>query len=69
MVNLTTRCPQGEGNPAMLTAARFRVVCLLLTTSGEVVSSEGSVTREEIGYEYNQVFLPRMWWRSLRHIL
>ncbi|TIJ36394.1 hypothetical protein EYY14_14895, partial [Escherichia coli] len=26
MVNLTTRCPQGEGNPAMLTAAPFRGV-------------------------------------------
>ncbi|KAB2831109.1 hypothetical protein F8C86_08700 [Escherichia coli] len=39
MVNLTTRCPQrGRNNPAILTAAPFRVVCLLLTTSGEVVS-------------------------------
>ncbi|EIO18860.1 hypothetical protein ECPA32_1882, partial [Escherichia coli PA32] len=28
-------------------------VACFLTTSGEVVSSEGSVTREEIGYEYN----------------
>ncbi|EAB8716403.1 hypothetical protein EH173_21970, partial [Shigella flexneri] len=38
MVNLTTRCPQrGRNNSAILTAASFRVVCLLLTTSGEVV--------------------------------
>ncbi|EFX2786636.1 hypothetical protein EY167_21680, partial [Shigella sonnei] len=57
MVNLTTRCPQrGRNNSAILTAASFRVVCLLLTTSGEVVSFLSRITKKEI-YMTKEVFV------------